>query len=541
MINQKQYIKHKIFNIISSNKITSYYTLFSLPLFFLFFLEMLNQDFRFLSYDSEPDYIMNALNIIHEGIPLACMHPGTISFYIVSLLIKIALFLNLTLTQTIIFIRSLLILFWGIIFLIINKGNWKKAYLVIIATLTIPHLKFCLSTIGAEIFLFPLGLILSHSIKNDNIKIFQIGIMIGIGLSIKLSFLLIFPFLVLYLLGKASFYDFCRIFVLSIITLVLLEMPVFPQFLLLLNRILFLPFYNFNITIFKIIHDIFGVYYFHFTILIIVLSSFLFALLMIRKKDLHSMTMSLKKSIYKNSELLSKVYILTLFFYFMVISIEYPLAIRHCIILIPFVLEYLVPKKKYFDNQFIILVNFVIFCVLIFKPIKSIDYNEKTPFDKYAELKKDKTIVTIMNGIFNSEYLFKAWADYRYGNSRKLWGPSWTYDLKTNIQFLNTRNLNCKLFLNYDDYSFFEHYLSPHRKRKYSAYYPICIDDQISSIIRGDSEFITFNNIWNDNTYSFENEREIKQVKNILLDKGFEMKKMNFKEEFTVWTLERIN
>ena len=79
----------------------SFFILFSVE-FVLYF-----NDFRNIKYDSEPDYISNGF-VIHKYFkPIGNHHPGTISYYLVSLKLKISEFLDLGVDKTIYFIRIL--------------------------------------------------------------------------------------------------------------------------------------------------------------------------------------------------------------------------------------------------------------------------------------------------------------------------------------------------------------------------------------------------------------------------------------------------
>ena len=57
-----------------------------------------------------------------------------------------------------------------------------------------------------------------------------------------------------------------------------------------------------------------------------------------------------------------------------------------------------------------------------------------------------------MNSAFNSAYYFKEWAVYSYGNSHDLWRLNWLHN--DNLQLLNTHNLDCENYLNYEEYGF---------------------------------------------------------------------------------------
>jgi hypothetical protein len=492
---------------------------YNLPLIIFIFQLQLNSDFRLVFYDSEPDYIMNGLHIVDSGRPIDGHHPGTFTYYIVAVLIKFCSLFNLNLANVILLIRSAFISFWLLILFILNKENMFKVYLYILAILTFPGLNFFLINISAEILLFPICLLISSALKNKNYNTKLIGVLCALAMSVKLSFLILMPILIIKLLSRLSFKEIINVFIIFSVSLIIIELPILPQFIFLLIRKLIFPIFNFININFEL-----GSHYQSLIIVVII------ALLVV------ALFLNYKNFIKEKSDFLINSYIALLVLMLIFYSFTNWTNVRHFIPIIPFAFDAL-KLKKLETKSIVVGINFLFLFLIIFNPISHIDYNLKTSFDNFVDQNRGKNIIVPMDRRFFSEYLFKEWGQYRYGNSEKIWANNWAG--AKNLEFLNTRNLkSCKDFKVYNKNDFFENWFK--MKNRYREYYSRCIDDQITSILNGSSLLVTFNNTIHSRIYNLEAGHGLSGMQKILKKKGFIMSKNKVINHFTIWDLRAI-
>ena len=82
--------------------------------YFFFFIILVTNDFSYVVYDSEPDYLANALAVLQFGFPLNAHHPGTFSYYLLSVPLLIANYFDFDLGKTIYFIRFVVVILGSI-------------------------------------------------------------------------------------------------------------------------------------------------------------------------------------------------------------------------------------------------------------------------------------------------------------------------------------------------------------------------------------------------------------------------------------------
>lgn len=176
-------------------------------------------DFREVKYDSEPDYISNALVIHSKFRPIKSGHPGTINYYFVAANLGIAQYFNLDLSSSIIFIRLVYLLIFFLI-LFYTKTDLTSVFLFFIIS-SLSFLNNINFIISAEILLFPLVFLLWDLINRNKSK-FLIAFVFGIMLNVKITALGLLPLLLFFLnkndykIKNFVFYSFLTYFIFSI-------------------------------------------------------------------------------------------------------------------------------------------------------------------------------------------------------------------------------------------------------------------------------------------------------------------------------------
>ena len=136
------------------------------PVFYgLFAYVFINYDFRLISYDSEPDYIANGLLILKNGFPLNSHHPGTMTYYIVSLFLYLAKLMGFGLSNTVIFIRSLFFLIGLFVYLVFNKISRINILICFSLFLVIPGFRLVTNVFSNELLLIPCSFLLLYLLK----------------------------------------------------------------------------------------------------------------------------------------------------------------------------------------------------------------------------------------------------------------------------------------------------------------------------------------------------------------------------------------
>jgi len=401
-----------------------YYFVLIIMCFYLF----LSNDYRNIYYDSEPDYIVNGLLILKNGVPIGNHHPGTVNYYIISLILLITKFFTLSLSATILIARS----FYLILFLIITVVFFKEKkiipFLTILTILIFPGLKNVFNVISAELLLVPLSLVLIFLLSKKKLNFYQIGLVLGLMINTKISAILVIPY-VLIKLNKSK-----EIFVILFTTLIsftIFSVPVIKKayypFLRMLEEfsnplISYLEIISFNTWFLNLILSV-------FLLLIITI-----ILVYTYKKFKKKITKNSIRSFYSFS-------IVLIFALFIFVEGFETIRVRHLICAIPFIIYHnnrtLLKTKK----QLILILP-----ILILVYFTSSFENKISYIDKLLDAEKEKVYLFQDSGqLFKSEIFFLKWASYRYANSTDVIPKLWTEKFRNYemIEFLNTRNIEC--------------------------------------------------------------------------------------------------
>lgn len=162
---------------------------------FLYAIYLFQRPYYFVFYDSEPDYLGNALHIVNWGFPNAAHHPATITYYFLAFILKITSKFSLSVESAILMLRLSLL---GVCFLLIYFGcrlygkKIKERFMYAVAlTFLIPPINFFVDLISAEALLFGLGFVIAalsyKYVGGGYKKNYALPIFLGVALSVKLS------------------------------------------------------------------------------------------------------------------------------------------------------------------------------------------------------------------------------------------------------------------------------------------------------------------------------------------------------------------
>ena len=404
---------------------STYYILANVPFVIFIFQYLISQDFRLVIYDSEPDYIINGLNIINSGLPIGYHHPGALGYFFTALLIMISSLFDFNFMQTIILSRSFFILVFIFVIFYFNRQSITKIYFYLFFILIIPGLKISLGMITAEVFLFPLSIVIAYLLSKKELNPLKLGLITATAVSVKFSTILIFPIIGFYFIAKGSIKNSLKSFYYFTFSLIIIQFPSLVGFAsTVLNWIYKKPFQVINSTI-----NI-GNSYIYYLIIV-----FAVVVLFIGMYKNHEFFHDFIRSNYK---VLAGWYSLIICVPFIFFSFNEFTLIRYCVVLVPFFINFI--HKEFIKNTkyLIMTCNGLIILWLIINSPKNINYQFKTEFDQFVDRNKDKIIYANMSSQFFSEYLFKEWSIYRYGNSYDLWPLNWTST--ENLKLFNTRN-----------------------------------------------------------------------------------------------------
>ena len=490
------------------------YIFFLLPAIFFIYHHLINQDFRLMAYDAEPDYIFNGLHILKYKIPINAYHPGTFAYYFISILLQFAELFELSFSQTILFIRSILICNVLLIIAFYLNDSLEKFNKYFLLILLIPQLDFFLGRTGAEIFLFPISIFLIRHIKQEKVDPYLIGLTIAIALSIKMSFIILVPVVLLYLFAKkrtVRYYQ--KILIVFIISFIIFLLPILPKYLTLIKNGIFHYAWYFS--------SILGFDSAYYLALLLIFLMILLAISFIKYKV---NIKNLFSNIVKRYQIISFFYsfILVTIFSILTILLYYNL-VRWVIPLIPVIIECGFKPKFNFHKRYRYVIHIMLIISIFLLNRQKINYNEYTEFDQFVNENDDKVILAFQDNDFHSEYLFREWGQYKYTNSDLIWSQKW--NTRHNVQFLNTRNLECHRNPTWGRMSLFNKWYLGH-KYLISKFYSPCIINQIKNLEKGDAILTTFN------------KEQINELKPILLKFGYEMyPKIKF-DNFIVWELQ---
>jgi hypothetical protein len=168
--------------------------LYSIPIFILPIY-----DFAHVTYDSEPDYLASALNILKYGIPSGYHHPGTLTQYLISIPLLFGLHFDLQLNSIIFLMRAieLIVLMLLVIASINIMGVMERRYklfiysLVWLLCLLYPTTSIFFKLVSADTLLFGFSFFMCalwYRFLITEKGIALLGLVIGAGINIKLNF-----------------------------------------------------------------------------------------------------------------------------------------------------------------------------------------------------------------------------------------------------------------------------------------------------------------------------------------------------------------
>lgn len=460
-------------------------------LFFSFFCMIGLNDFRFVEYDSEPDYMANALSILQYGYPLNAHHPGTFSYYFLSAPVYLANFFEFNLSKTIYFLRILIIFLGSLIILNQKKLSHQILLLTLFFILISPGSMMVMSVISAEFFLLPLSIALIFFMQNYQKNIISISLLFGLLLNIKLTAILLMPFLILGIkssFNRKSVYIFIKSFLIILVTYLILLIPVFES-----AHIPFLRIFSELVNIAKpLLLGLSVDITFYFITAFFVLFFALFIFLILNK--LESLKLLLNKFTQQNYSiflLLSFLFIISIYifdnFFPSLKSISSASLDRHFLVAIPFI-SFHISKLKFMHYKILqkkIILPLVFGASFLLITHESFNRTKLNYIDQYINNSQTQ-IFLFPSAAFNSEYHFLEWLKYRYGKSA-IEIPSNFLDKKNkDIEFLNVRNAqqNRKV----TDQIF------PTTKTNYAANFNKCIFEQLHHLINNKGFLIIENN-----------------------------------------------
>ena len=406
-------------------------------LYFLCLSLLLLSDFRTVLYDSEPDYLANALYILQSGYPLNYHHPATFSYYLISGLLLIIKNFALDLGTTIYLIRYALCILGA--YVIYRCKNLKSLEIIFVFMVIIflDGFYMTLNVISAELLLLPASFLLLDHLKGKQSSILVTAILYGFMINIKLSSILLTPYLlvhILYSFSQHRLIDLSKLVIVSLSTFLILSFPVIEY--------LSSPFIRSLVQVIQLKEQLTN----NISNLNIFFIIFLLALLAItvffiknqnKLKEVKVQNLLTKENVYISMNILVVFLILFLFF----LS---PKDIRHFIPFLPFIISTFTFYKIRTPKNFLTKLSLFIFC-LFWGLFRYPNYEDSMLVDKLTEKQSGK-VFFIQTASFSSEIRFIEWMNYAYGKSSleipKKWNDKFNKFSKKEIEFLNTRNFS---------------------------------------------------------------------------------------------------
>ena len=396
-------------------------------------------------YDSEPDYFSNTLSMLINTHPVDYIHPGLTINYLSSLFIKLfgnydsaeSLIITLRLLLTYI---NLFIIYFSMI--VLGRSENYHVYLFVILILIHPSNFYYFDILKPNILLSSLGVLIAilgaNLQKKPLIFSFFYGVILGVGIATKYSFILMtLPLIISIILSvlriTSTRVQISKILLLLIsffITTIVLFFPIMPM----------MPFYltlwkgvdvglNFGLSGINISDFLvyFLIFIFIFGFLILAIKNFLW-----KDKDVTF------NFVYLQCSKLILLFLVYIFFADIINKSSYQeisISQRNLLPLLGFLGLFLHNKNQLFRFQKL---KFYIIYLLIFilslkayanysnyKTSILIDYKFNSNINKLIEDQND--IVFFPSSKFVSKDYFILWSDYRYGdriesfyNQRKL-------------------------------------------------------------------------------------------------------------------------
>ena len=396
---------------------------FSLLLLFASLTFLLFRPYGYVVFDSEPDYLANAIHITQWNIPWGGHHPGTLAQYMYALLIlllqyfKLNLEISIYIFRTVSFIICIGIIYYSKNFLISEKNKFINYALVFL--ILCPIINFHISHFGIELFVFSISLLIwvqlySCVIKNNENKlILIIPYLIGLAASFKFSSIILFVFYfgVLFFFIDNSFKKKIIIsiysFVSSGFTFLVLTSPSIKYYPKLFNKIT--RQLNFDILL---IDNFITVLILGTIFSLIFLTVFFFY----NKRIVNKCNKNIKLIYSIFFIIISIIFLFTLykninFTNFLETYFSHGIALRNLIPLLPvwIILLFNITKKI---NKYL----FVFFITLNFFTYGLYYYNAKSNIDIFIDKNTKKNIVVFVSPSFNSKKIFIEYTDKRWGN-----------------------------------------------------------------------------------------------------------------------------
>tara|TARA_B100001059_G_C17832499_1_gene585657 strand:+ start:948 stop:2495 length:1548 start_codon:yes stop_codon:yes gene_type:complete len=439
----------------------------------------INSDYRIIHYDSEPDYLANGLLILKNGFPLNAHHPGTFTYYFISILLFLTTLFKLSLHNTIILIRITFFLIGLIIYLWYNKISRLKIILCYSLFLIIPGFKQVLNVFTAELLLIPCSFIIIEILKSNNINIYFLSLFYGLMLNIKIASLILLPIIILSILNKNNFNWklIYKVLGVTFLTYVMLILPVFNGFFIAIKGVIFnmVPFWEeiYSFIKFNTFSRV-SKYLFYVSVLLIIT---VFFFLITKSNFINNLLKKINDTLY--------IKIISFFiFTFLILDFESDF-LRHFIILIPFGID-----KINFDFKYKKQTNFVAYISILILFLanvrKPIEYNKTLKSDEIINSSFSRVFL-YQSSILNSEISFLEWAKYRYSQSidiiPKIWYENHKIYTNGSVEYLNTRNFkNNDLVIRYN--------LKPSDDS--SLNYDKCFHEQVYYLSNNNSKLIIF-------------------------------------------------
>ena len=436
-------------------------------IYFICLSLLLFSDFRNVFYDSEPDYLANALYILQSGYPINSHHPGTVTYYLVSFVLLLTNSFSFDLASTIYVARIFLCALGSIIIFFCKSLKFSEIITVFLFIALLDGFYFTLNVISAELLLLPLSFLLIDQIKRNKSSIGAISLVYGLMLNVKFSSILLLPYLLTHFIFTfkiKKIYKLTKFVALSLIIFIFLSFPVLSTFHFSIIRSLVMM-----IQLKELIFNNPTYLYFFFIIFFTVFISIIIFIIN-----------SLKTN--KFIKFITQRNILFYLHSFFGISIAIllfinPIEIRHFIPVLPFIIclnffEKFNARTFSFLNK-----SFFICFVLIWSLYRYPDFEISKAFDQQIEKQPGK-VLFIQTAGFSSEIRFIEWMNYAYGKSSLEVPKEWLIKYKklseNKTEFLNTRNFS-NSFKNSEERNIF--------KDSYLYFYEKDFDSQVNSLL----------------------------------------------------------
>lgn len=380
-------------------------------------------------YDVEATYISNIISFYTDGFVVDFLHPGTFTIYIGALFIKVFGYFD-NLDHFVISLRSFYTYFNIIIIFIslkfILKLKVEYIYLFYTFLLLIPNTSIFIGFLSPQETQIGLGVLLvSISIKlHENYKLnsFFYGLILGIGMSVKVTFIMLFFPLLLTIIYKLftsnkKLYYFKILLLISfsfIVSFLIFAFPIIPM----------LPIFTTQLINTEKLNNFLLNYKNIFLIIVFFIVFFLSFLTFLISKYF-------KKYSFNYIYILLSIFFILIFFLDFVVSFfKYDLIVQSAslrgrnflplvclIILIMYNLNF---SYLFKFKHLLIVILLILTCFKAYNNFNHSVYaiNIDQKFNSYINMqsKLKNNLVFYPSSFFASKELFYLWSDYRYGD-----------------------------------------------------------------------------------------------------------------------------